>query len=65
LPGTLLLKIVLAAGFPITGIEGVFTSGVCVPYKGYSDHPPMGGLVVRGITHISDAPLVLRSVTCW
>ena len=61
--GTLLLKIVLAAGFPITGDEAFFYQWGVRPAWGYSDHPPMVGWLLALLHRISDAPLVLRSVT--
>ena len=61
--GTLLLKIVLAAGFPITGYEAFFYQWGVRPACGYSDHPPMVGWLLALLHRISDAPLVLRSVT--
>lgn len=61
--GTLMLKIVLAAGFPITGDEAFFYQWGVRPAWGYSDHPPMVGWLFALLHRISDAPLVLRSVT--
>ena len=61
--GTLLLKIVIAAGFPITGDEAFFYQWGVRPAWGYSDHPPMVGWLFAVLHGISDAPLVLRSVT--
>lgn len=61
--GTLLLKLVLAAGFPITGDEAFFFQWGVFPAWGYSDHPPMVGWLLAVLHNISDAPLVLRSVT--
>ena len=61
--GTLLLKIVLAAGFPITGDEAFFYQWGVRPAWGYSDHPPMVGWLLAVLHGISDHPLVLRSVT--
>ena len=61
--GTLLLKIVLAAGFPITGDEAFFYQWGVRPAWGYSDHPPMVGWLFAVLRSISDEPLVLRSVT--
>ena len=60
---TLLLKLVLAAGFPITGDEAFFYQWGVFPAWGYSDHPPMVGWLLALLHGISDAPLVLRSVT--
>ena len=61
--GTLLLKLVLAAGFPFTGDEAFFYQWGVFPAWGYSDHPPMVGWLLALLHGISDAPLVLRSVT--
>jgi len=61
--GTLLLKIVLAAGFPVTGDEAFFYQWGVRPAWGYADHPPMVGWLFAVLHAISDAPLVLRSVT--
>lgn len=61
--GTLLLKLVIAAGFPITGDEAFFYQWGVRPAWGYSDHPPMVGWLLAVLHGISDAPLVLRSVT--
>jgi len=60
---TLLLKLVLAAGFPFTGDEAFFYQWGVSPAWGYSDHPPMVGWLLALLHRISDAPLVLRSVT--
>ena len=60
---TLLLKVVLAAGFPMTGDEAFFYQWGVFPSWGYSDHPPMVGWLLALLHGISDAPLVLRSVT--
>jgi 4-amino-4-deoxy-L-arabinose transferase-like glycosyltransferase len=61
--GTLLLKIAIAAGFPITGDEAFFYQWGVRPAWGYSDHPPMVGWLFAVLHRISDEPLVLRSVT--
>ena len=61
--GTLLLKLVIAAAFPITGDEAFFYQWGVRPAWGYSDHPPMVGWLLALLHRISDAPLVLRSVT--
>lgn len=60
---TLLLKVVLAAGFPFTGDEAFFYQWGVFPAWGYSDHPPMVGWLLAVLHGISDHPLVLRSVT--
>ncbi|WP_291010850.1 glycosyltransferase family 39 protein [Hydrogenophaga sp.] len=61
--GTLLLKIVIAAGFPITGDEAFFYQWGVRPAWGYSDHPPMVGWLLAVLHGISDQPIILRSVT--
>lgn len=61
--GTLLLKIAIAAGFPITGDEAFFYQWGVRPAWGYSDHPPMVGWLFAVLHRIGDEPLVLRSVT--
>lgn len=61
--GTLLLKGVLAAGFPFTGDEAFFYQWGRFPAWGYSDHPPMVGWLLAVLHGIGDTPLVLRSVT--
>jgi 4-amino-4-deoxy-L-arabinose transferase-like glycosyltransferase len=64
--GTLLLKIVIAAGFPITGDEAFFYQWGVRPAWGYSDHPPMVGWLLAVLHGISDAPLVLfMAVSAW
>ncbi len=60
---TLLLKIVLAAGFPVTGDEAFFYQWGVSPAWGYSDHPPMVGWLLAVLHGLSDHPLVLRSFT--
>ncbi|MGE0349204.1 ArnT family glycosyltransferase [Hydrogenophaga sp.] len=60
---TLLLKIVIAAGFPFTGDETFFYQWGVFPAWGYSDHPPMVGWLIALLRQISDHPLVLRSAT--
>ncbi|MCV0437790.1 MAG: glycosyltransferase family 39 protein [Hydrogenophaga sp.] len=60
---TLLLKIVIAAGFPFTGDEAFFYQWGVLPAWGYSDHPPMVGWLIALLRQISDHPLVLRSAT--
>ena len=61
--GTLVLKVVMAAGFPITGDEAFFYQWGVRPAWGYSDHPPMVGWLLALLHSVSDHPLVLRSVT--
>lgn len=60
---TLLLKLVIAAGFPITGDEAFFYQWGVFPSWGYSDHPPMVGWLIAALRQISDHPLALRSFT--
>ncbi len=60
---TLLLKIGVAATFPMTGDEAFFYQWGVFPAWGYSDHPPMVGWLLAVLHGISDHPLVLRSVT--
>ena len=63
LAGTLALKLLLAAVFPITGDEAFFYQWGVFPAWGYSDHPPMVGWLLAGLRAVSEHPLVLRSVT--
>jgi len=60
---TLVLKIFLAAFFPMTGDEAFFNLWGVDPAWGYSDHPPMIGWWLALLNTISDHPLVLRSLT--
>ncbi len=60
---TLLLKLVLAAGFPMTGDEAFFYQWGVFPSWGYSDHPPMVGWLLALLRRISEHPLALRSFT--
>ncbi len=60
---TLLLKVVLAAFFPMTGDEAFFYQWGVTPAWGYSDHPPMVGWWLALLRQVSDAPLALRSAT--
>ena len=60
---TLLLKLVLAAGFPFTGDEAFFYQWGVYPAWGYSDHPPMVGWLLALLHTVGDTPLILRSVT--
>ncbi|WP_297753487.1 glycosyltransferase family 39 protein [Hydrogenophaga sp.] len=60
---TLLLKVVLAAGFPMTGDEAFFYQWGVYPAWGYSDHPPMVGWLLALLRQISEHPLALRSFT--
>lgn len=60
---TLLLKLLLAAFFPMTGDEAFFLQWGITPDWGYSDHPPMVGWWLAVLYRVSDHPLVLRSLT--
>ncbi|WP_137918222.1 glycosyltransferase family 39 protein [Hydrogenophaga sp. 2FB] len=60
---TLLLKIVIAASFPITGDEAFFYQWGVFPSWGYSDHPPMVGWLLALLRQGGDHPLMLRSFT--
>ncbi len=60
---TLLIKIWLAAAFPITGDEAFFYQWGVFPAWGYSDHPPMVGWLLFALNSISDQPLSLRFFT--
>jgi 4-amino-4-deoxy-L-arabinose transferase-like glycosyltransferase len=60
---TLVLKIVVAAGFPMTGDEAFFYQWGVFPAWGYSDHPPMVGWLLALLHAVGDHPLVLRSFT--
>lgn len=60
---TLLLKLWLAAAFPMTGDEAFFYQWGVYPDWGYYDHPPMVGWLLAVLNSISNHPLVLRSAT--
>ena len=60
---TLVIKLALAAGFPITGDEAFFYQWGVFPAWGYSDHPPMVGWLLAGLRMAGEHPLVLRSAT--
>ncbi len=60
---TLLLKLVLAAGFPMTGDEAFFYQWGVFPAWGYSDHPPLVGWLLAALRQIGEHPLALRSFT--
>ena len=60
---TLVLKGALAAVFPFSGDEAFFFQWGAHPAWHYSDHPPLVGWLLALLHGISDAPLVLRSVT--
>ncbi|MBX3609024.1 MAG: glycosyltransferase family 39 protein [Hydrogenophaga sp.] len=60
---TLVIKLVLAWVFPFSGDEAFFFQwGVHLAWH-YSDHPPLVGWLLALLHSISDAPIVLRSVT--
>ncbi|MBL0943880.1 MAG: glycosyltransferase family 39 protein [Hydrogenophaga sp.] len=60
---TLALKLLLAGVFPFTGDEAFFYQWGVRPAWHYSDHPPLVGWLLALLHAVSDAPLVLRSVT--
>lgn len=60
---TLLVKIWLAAFFPMTGDEAFFYQWGVFPAWGYSDHPPMVGWLLFVLNSISSHPLSLRFFT--
>ena len=60
---TLVLKLVLAGTFPMTGDEAFFIQWGVYPAWGYSDHPPMVGWLLAALHMVGDSPLVLRSFT--
>ena len=60
---TLMIKLWLAAYFPITGDEAFFYQWGVFPAWGYSDHPPMVGWLLFVLNSISDHPLSLRFFT--
>jgi len=64
---TLLVKLWLAACFPITGDEAFFYQWGVFPDWGYSDHPPMVGWLLYLLNGVSHHPLSLRffSVLLW
>lgn len=61
--GTLLLKGMIAATFPMTGDEAFFYQWGVYPAWGYSDHPPMVGWLLAALRVMGDSPLALRSFT--
>ena len=61
--GTLLLKGVIAATFPMTGDEAFFYQWGVYPAWGYSDHPPMVGWLLAALRVMGDSPLALRAFT--
>lgn len=60
---TLLVKAVLAAGFPMTGDEAFFYQWGVYPAWGYSDHPPMIGWWLAALRLFGEHPFVLRFAT--
>ena len=60
---TLVLKVVLAAFFPLTSDEAFFALWGTFPDWGYSDHPPMVGWWLSVLLQFGDHPLILRSGT--
>ena len=62
---TLLLKIWLAATFPMTGDEVYFYQWGVHPDWGYYDHPPVVGWMLYVLNDISSHPLSLRIVTVF
>ena len=60
---TLLIKLWLAASFPMTGDEAYFYLWGKHPAWGFYDHPPMIGWLMTALMSVSSHPLVLRIVT--
>lgn len=60
---TLMIKMWLAAYFPMTGDEAFFYQWGVFPAWGYSDHPPMVGWLLFVLNSISAHPLSLRFFT--
>lgn len=60
---TLLVKLWLAAYFPITGDEAFFYQWGVFPAWGYSDHPPMVGWMLYVLNGVSSSPLSIRFFT--
>ena len=60
---TLLIKMWLAACFPMTGDEAFFYQWGVYPDWGYSDHPPMVGWLLYVLNTISPSPLSIRFFT--
>jgi len=60
---TLLIKMWLAAAFPMTGDEAFFYQWGVYPDWGYSDHPPMVGWLLYVLNSISPSPLSIRFFT--
>lgn len=61
--GTLALKLVLAAVFPITGDEALFVQWGKRPDWGYYDHPPMIGWWLSVLMLADDARWLIRLLT--
>ncbi len=60
---TLIIKLWLAAYFPLTGDEAYFYQWGTHPNWGYYDHPPMVGWLLYLLTRISSHPVILRLIT--
>ncbi len=60
---TLMIKMWLAAYFPMTGDEAFFYQWGVFPAWGYSDHPPMVGWLLFVLNSVSAHPLSLRFFT--
>lgn len=60
---TMLVRMWLAAAFPVTGDEAFFYQWGVFPAWGYSDHPPMVGWLLYVLNSISSAPLSIRFFT--
>lgn len=60
---TWVLKIGLAASFPMTGDEAFFVQWGVYPAMGYSDHPPMIGWWLAALLMLGEHPLTLRLAT--
>jgi 4-amino-4-deoxy-L-arabinose transferase-like glycosyltransferase len=58
-----LIKLLLAWGFPMTSDEAFFYQWGLRPAWGYSDHPPMVGWMLALLSMLGDSPWVLRIVT--
>lgn len=62
---TMLVKLWLAAYFPITGDEAFFYQWGVFPAWGYSDHPPMVGWLIYVLNSVSSHPLSIRLFTVF
>lgn len=58
--GTLVLKLILAAWFPLTEDEAYFTMWGEFPALGYSEHPPMIGWILWPLVQISKTRFMVR-----